>query len=165
MIASRASYIAIAASLTIAAAAHAQRPGPQRAEGEGPFQTLILQNVIVIDGTGSPPIGPMDITITQNRITRVASAGTPGLPPQQRQTPAGARVMDLRGHYVMPGFVDLHLHTGDPRKTPDAEYVYKLWMAHGITSGRGVEFGPMPFSMSERARSARNEITAPRMFV
>jgi imidazolonepropionase-like amidohydrolase len=167
MIARRASLVALAATLSITTIAHAQRPAPPRpqGEGEGPFQTLILQNVIVIDGTGSPPIGPMDITIQQNRITRVASAGTPGLPPQQRQVPAGARVMDLRGHYVMPGFVDLHLHTGDPRKTPDAEYVYKLWLAHGITTGRGVEFGPMPFSMSERARSAKNEITAPRMFV
>ena len=66
--------------------------------------------------------------------------------------------------YVLPGFVDLHLHTGDTPKTPDAEYVYKLWMAHGITAGRGVPFASPAFSESEKARSARNEITAPRMF-
>ena len=165
MIASRSASLALLASLVFAISVHAQRPAPPRSEGEGPFQQLILRDVIVIDGTGAPPIGPMDITIQQNRITRVASAGTPGLPARERQTPPGARVMELRGHYVLPGFVDLHLHTGDPRKTPEAEYVYKLWLAHGITAGRGVEFGPMPFSMSERARSARNEITAPRMFV
>ena len=50
-------------------------------------------------------------------------------------------------------------------KTPEAEYVYKLWMAHGITAGRGIEYGPVEFSLAERERSARNEITAPRMFV
>ena len=49
-------------------------------------------------------------------------------------------------------------------KTPEAEYVYKLWMAHGITAGRGVPFASPAFSESEKARSARNEITAPRMF-
>ena len=67
--------------------------------------------------------------------------------------------------YVMPGFIDLHLHTGEVPKAPEAEYVYKLWMAHGVTSGRGVGFGPLDWSVSEKARSAKNEITAPRMFV
>jgi hypothetical protein len=67
--------------------------------------------------------------------------------------------------YVLPGFVDLHLHTGAVPKAPEAEYVYKLWMAHGITTGRGVPFGPMGWSLRERERSARNEIVAPRMFV
>jgi len=66
--------------------------------------------------------------------------------------------------YVLPGFVDLHLHSGDTPKTPDAEYAYKLWMGHGITAGRGVPFASPAFSESEKARSAKNEITAPRMF-
>jgi imidazolonepropionase-like amidohydrolase len=143
----------------------AQQPAPARAEGEGPFPRLILRGVTVIDGTGSPPVGPVDITIEGNRIARIAGAGTPGLPPEERDVPEGARVIDGAGMYVLPGFVDLHLHTGDARKTPDAEYVYKLWLAHGITTGRGVEFGRFDFTMSERARSASNEITAPRMFV
>jgi hypothetical protein len=37
-------------------------------------------------------------------------------------------------------------------------------MAHGITTARGVPFNPVDWSLSEKARSARNEITAPRMF-
>jgi cytosine/adenosine deaminase-related metal-dependent hydrolase len=37
-------------------------------------------------------------------------------------------------------------------------------MAHGITAGRGVPFASPGFSESEKGRSARNEITAPRMF-
>jgi imidazolonepropionase-like amidohydrolase len=72
--------------------------------------------------------------------------------------------IDAAGMYVLPGFIDLHLHSGDIPKTPDAEYVYKLWMAHGITAGRGVPFASPAFSEREKARSARNEITAPRMF-
>jgi cytosine/adenosine deaminase-related metal-dependent hydrolase len=144
--------------------ASAQRPGPARSEGEGPFQSLVIRGVTVIDGTGAPPYGPVDIVVEGNRITRIVNVGTPGRPLRTEGRPTATKVLDATGMYVLPGLVDNHLHTGDPRKTPDAEYVYKLWLAHGITTGRGVEFGPFQFSMSEKARSAKNEITAPRMF-
>lgn len=142
-------------------------PAPDRGEdGEGPFERLIIRGAIVIDGTGSPPRGPVDIVVEGNRIARIAGIGAPGLPIDESRRPQGAtREIDAAGMYVLPGFVDLHLHTGDPGKTPEAEYVYKLWLAHGVTTGRGVEFGPMDFSLSEKARSAANEIAAPRMFV
>jgi len=141
-------------------------PGPDRAEGEGPFERLIIRGAIVIDGTGAPPRGPVDIVIEGNRIAQIVGVGYPGLPIDPNGRPGGAtREIEAEGMYVMPGLVDLHLHTGGMPKTPEAEYVYKLWMAHGITTGRGVEFGPVDFSLSERERSANNEITAPRMFV
>ena len=156
----------VVGALVQATALAAQRPAPARAEGEGPFERLILRAVTIIDGTGAPPMGPADIVIEGNRITRIVNAGVPGRPLRTEGRPAGAtREIDGRGLYVMPGFVDNHLHTGDPRKTPEAEYIYKLWLGHGITAGRGVDYGPYDFTMSERARSAKNEITAPRMFV
>ena len=40
--------------------------------------------------------------------------------------------------YVLPGFVSLHEHAGGAPKNPDAEYPYKLWLAHGVTTVRGV---------------------------
>lgn len=143
-------------------------PAPDRpaGEGEGPFDRLVLRGAIVIDGTGAPPRGPVDIVIEQNRIARIASVGVPGVPIDSARRPEpGTKELDVSGMYVLPGFVDLHLHTGGVPKTPDAEYVYKLWMAHGITTGRGVPFGPVDWSLSEKERSARNEITAPRMWV
>lgn len=142
------------------------QPAPPRAEGEGPFERLIIRAATVIDGTGGPPRGPADLVIEGNRIVQIASAGTPGRPLRTEGRPEGAtREIQAEGMYVLPGFVDNHLHTGDPQKTPESEYVYKLWLAHGITAGRGVEYGPFEFAMGERERSARNEITAPRMFV
>jgi imidazolonepropionase-like amidohydrolase len=42
--------------------------------------------------------------------------------------------------------------------------VYKLWLAHGVTTSRGVSHGGFEWSLEEKARSARNEIVAPRMF-
>ena len=49
--------------------------------------------------------------------------------------------IDARGMYVMPGFVDLHVHAGGAPKNADAEYAYKLWLAHGVTTVR--EMGAM----------------------
>jgi len=144
------------------------RPAPDRGpdEGDGPYDRLVLRGAIVIDGTGAPPRGPVDIVIEGNRIARIVGVGVPGVPidPEGRPEP-GTKEYDVTGMYVLPGFVDLHLHTGGVPKAPEAEYVYKLWMAHGITTGRGVPFGSVDWSLAERARSAANAIVAPRMFV
>jgi len=139
-------------------------PAPNRAEGEGPFDRLIIRGATLIDGTGSPPRGPVDIVVERNRITRIVDVGFPGVPIDQRGRPQGpAREIQAEGMYVLPGFIVLHVHTGGVPKAPEAEYVYKLWMGHGITTVRGVPFGGFEWSLKERDRSAKNEITAPRM--
>jgi hypothetical protein len=38
-------------------------PDRQEGEGEGPFERLIIRGATLIDGTGAPPIGPVDIVI------------------------------------------------------------------------------------------------------
>jgi imidazolonepropionase-like amidohydrolase len=134
-------------------------------EGQGPFDRLILRGAIVIDGTGSPPRGPVDIVIEGDRIASINSVGYPLVPINEQGRPQGAiREIDVSGMYVMPGFVDMHAHTGGAGKAPQPEYVYKLWLAHGVTTSRGVSHGGFEWSLEEKARSARNEIVAPRMF-
>lgn len=136
-------------------------------EGEGPFKRLILRGATLINGTGAPPIGPVDIVIEKNRIVQVASAGNPGVEPDPEKRPKaepGDREIDLKGLYVLPGFIDMHGHIGGKEQGTPAEYVFKLWMGHGITtvrdpgSGNGVDW-----TLEAKARSARNEITAPRI--
>ena len=159
-------FAALPLGLAAPLAAQQRIPAPDRAEGDGPFDRLVIRGAIVIDGTGGPPRGPVDIVIEGNRIALIRGVGVPGVTiDEDRRPEAGTREIDAHGMYVLPGFVDLHLHTGGVPKAPEAEYVYKLWLAHGITAGRGVEYGPVEFSMSEKERSANNEITAPRMFV
>jgi imidazolonepropionase-like amidohydrolase len=141
------------------------RPAPPRSEGEGPYERLIIRNATVIDGTGAPPRGPVDIVVEGNRIKSLFAVDAAAGDMRSTDRPQDAtREIDATGMYVLPGFVDLHLHTGETPKTPDAEYAYKLWLGHGITTGRGVPFASPAFSESEKGRSARNEITAPRMF-
>jgi len=86
---------------------------PPRSEGEGPFDK-------------------------KNLIASIQGAGVPGMPikpaPKAKE---GQKVMDLRGMYILPGFVDMHEHIGSTKGIP-AEYVYKLFMGHGITTIREV---------------------------
>ena len=140
-------------------------PAPDRAEGEGPFERLIIRGATLIDGTGAPPIGPVDIVIEGNRIAEIESVGYPGPEIDEEDRPQDAtREIDAHGSYVMPGIVDMHTHTGGTTKAPAAESSYKLWMGHGITTIRGVPSGSFEFSVAEKQRSARNEIVAPRIF-
>ncbi len=136
-------------------------------EGIGPFERLIIRGATVIDGTGGPPRGPLDIVIEGKRIVEVKSVGTPGLPIDEEDRPKDATYeIDAHDMYVLPGFVDTHAHIGGLRQGTPAEYVYKLWMAHGVTTVRdpGSANG-LDWTLQARERSARNEIVAPRLFV
>jgi hypothetical protein len=139
-------------------------PDRKKGEGDGPHERLIIRGATLIDGTGSPPIGPVDIVVEGNRIVDVAVVGAPKLKIDESKRPQGAtREIDAHGKYVMPGIIDLHVHTGGVPKAPEAEYVYKLWMGHGITTVRGVPAGELDWSLKEKERSAKNEIVAPRI--
>ena len=140
-------------------------PARRADEGKGPYKTLVIRGATLIDGTGGPPRGPVDIVIENNRIASIRSAGTPGLPPRSNRAPDRPDFeIDAAGMYVLPGFVDLHVHAGGPPKNAEAEYAYKLWLAHGVTTVRGVSLAGQDISSREKDRSARNEIVAPRIF-
>ena len=160
--------VLLTATTTLLAPASAQmEPTTPRGadEGDGPHERLILRGATIIDGTGAPPMGPVDIVIEGDRIAQIRTVGYPGVPIDEGRRPSDAtKEMDMTGMFVMPGFVDMHAHTGGPGKAPQPEYTYKLWMGHGITTSRGVGHGPMMWSLEEKAAAARNEIVAPRMF-
>jgi imidazolonepropionase-like amidohydrolase len=139
-------------------------PGPDRgaSEGNGPFSRLVIRGATVIDGTGAPPQSPVDIVIERNRIVELRSVGYPNLPIRPEHRPAkGDYEIDASGMFVLPGFIDLHGHT---RPGIPAEYMYKLWLAHGITTTRDpASHNGLNWTLRERERSARNEIVAPRI--
>ncbi|MFN0124860.1 MAG: amidohydrolase family protein [Blastocatellia bacterium] len=144
-------------------------PAPDRpaGEGEGPFDRLVIRGATMIDGTGAPPQGPMDIVVENNRIREIRSVGYPGVPIRENGRPAkGTREIDASGMYVLPGFVDCHGHIGGAAQGTTAEYVYKLWLAHGVTTVRDPgSMNGVDWTLNERERSARNTITAPRLVV
>lgn len=168
MVLRRSVYTLIFASLCLITSSFAQvREAPDREMGEGPFDRLIIRGVTLVDGTGSPPRGPVDIVVEGNRIAAVRSVGYPGVPIDEDNRPEAGendRVLDAGGMYLLPGFIDMHAHTGGSAQGTPAEYVYKLWMAHGITTIREPgSFNGMGWTLRQKERSQNNEIAAPRM--
>ncbi len=154
--------------LFLTASLFAQMPdAPKPAEGEGPFGRLIIRGVNLIDGTGSPATGPVDIVVEGNRIAQIRTVGYPGLPINENRRPQAGpddKVIDATGMYMLPGFIDMHAHTGGGAQGTTPEYVYKLWLAHGITTIREPgSFNGMDWTLRHREMSNRNEITAPRI--
>ena len=147
---------------------HAQvQKAPDRYRGQGPFPQLILRGGILVDGTGAPPFGPVDVVIENNRITQIKVVGYPGVPIDSSRRPQlkeGGFEVDCSGRYILPGFVDMHGHIGGRSQGADAEYVFKLWMAHGITTIRDPSCGNgLDWVLDQKEKSINNSITAPRI--
>ena len=144
------------------------KAAPDRDKGEGPYSQLIIRGVTLINGTGAPALGPVDIVIEHNRITRIVTVGAEGTPIAKERRPQLAKdgkELDATGMYALPGLIDMHTHIGGVEQGTPAEYVYKLWMAHGITTVRDVSAGNgLSWVLSEKKRSLENKIIAPRIY-
>jgi len=67
-------------------------PARQSGEGDGPFGKLVIRSANVIEGSGAPPAGPVDIVIEGNRITGLFAGRAP-----DSATRGAAREIDARG--------------------------------------------------------------------
>src|SRR5437763_842940 len=125
-------HLALAALVATAVSANAQRaltPGVQ------PFVSVdapivALTHARLVDGTGGPARLDQTIIIRGNRIDAVGSSST-------TPVPAGARVVDLTDHTVMPGQVGLHEHTyfgGVRRLTQMSTSGPLAYLAYGVTT-------------------------------
>ncbi|MFZ1715641.1 MAG: amidohydrolase family protein [Saprospiraceae bacterium] len=141
---------------------------PEVKDGSGPYPQLIIRGATLINGNGAPPIGPVDIVVENNRIKSVTQVGYPGIAIDSAGRPKllpGGKEIQAEGQYVLPGFVEMHGHIGGNAQGADAEYVFKLWMAHGITTVRDPSAGNgLDWVLEEKKKSAQNLITAPRIF-
>src|SRR5215831_3757126 len=135
-------------------------------EKAGPYNTLVIRNVTIIDGSGSPAYGPVNITIKNNVIDRIDRADAISASRVALSPTSGDRVIDGSGMFVMPGIVDGHAHVSSNKAVP-AEYIYKLFLAHGVTTIRVFNIGDDdPKAMvAEKQQSAANQIVAPRIYV
>ncbi|MGY6587026.1 MAG: amidohydrolase family protein [Wenzhouxiangella sp.] len=142
---------------------------PENHGGEGPFERLILRGPIMIDGTGAPPSGPVDIVIEGNRIREIRNVAMGGVfvdDSRRPQADENTRELDLSGQYILPGFVDLHGHVGGQGQGVSADYVFRLWLAHGVTSVRDPGSGAgIDWMLDHQQKSADNRILAPRLHV
>ncbi len=134
---------------------------------EGPFKQLIIRGVTLINGNGAPPIGPVDVVVENDKITEVSVVGYPNIeinPKRRPQLEKGGRELDATGMYLLPGFVDMHGHIGGYAQGADWDYVFSLWLAHGVTTVREPSGRGLDYALDLKRRAEKNEIIAPRIF-
>ena len=94
---------------------------------EKPFITspevIILQNGLLIDGNGSKPVQNGYIVIESGHIKYIGDDS-------KLTIPENARIVDLTGKTIMPGFINAHVHYGY-----DASNL-KEWAKSGVTTVR-----------------------------
>jgi len=143
------------------------KKAPEVKEGDGPYPQLIIRGITLINGNGAPPRGPIDIVVENNKITKISVVGYPGVdikPESRPKLQEGGKELDCSGMYLLPGFVDMHGHIGGKSQGADAEYVFKLWMGHGITTIRDPSCGNgLDWVLEHKKKSNAGTITAPRI--
>ena len=135
---------------------------------DGPFNQLIIRGAILVNGNGSPPLGPVDIVIEQNIIKSIKTVGYPGVEIVESRRPKlkkNGREINANGMYVLPGFIDMHGHIGGRAQGAEPDYVFKLWLAHGVTTVREPGGRGLDFSLNLKNKSLKNEIIAPRLSI
>jgi len=119
---------------------------------------LVFLHVTVINPGSASVERNRAVVIRDGRITKVGSAS--GF-----KTPAGAKVVDGTGEYMIPGLWDMHVHSafGDwfPR---GREVILPLFVANGVTGVRDMG-GDLPVLFEWRKEIAAGEIAGPRMVV
>jgi len=159
--------IALSDSTTATKKTERTMSAPPRDRGDGPYTRLILRGGTYISGEGAPPLGPVDIVIENDRIVEITAVGNPGvpiLPAGRPKAASGDQELDVSGMYILPGFIDMHGHIGGSANGIPAEYVFKLWLAHGITTVREPgSFNGVEWTMRHVKAAAENKIVAPRI--
>jgi cytosine/adenosine deaminase-related metal-dependent hydrolase len=123
----------------------------------------------MIDGTGAPPIGPVDIAVEGGLIVDVRAVGHPHAPITLPRPAPGDLEIDAHGQYVLPGFIDAHAHIGFPQQArhgplAPCDYIYKLWLAHGVTTVREVgSINGLRWTVEQARQAEAGEIAAPRI--
>ncbi|SFN54444.1 Amidohydrolase family protein [Pseudonocardia ammonioxydans] len=116
--------------------------------------TRAYVGVTVIDPTGLPPRPDQTVIVTGSTITAVGPAA-------QVPVPADSLRHDLSGKFVIPGLVDMHVHS--EAETDDPRHFAGLYIANGVTAVR--EMWGRPALHEIRRRIESGELIGPRMTI
>ena len=89
-----------------------------------PANVVAIRNVTVIPGTGAPPLNNVTVIIRDERIATIGPAA-------ETVIPKGARAIDGRGKFLVPGFIEMHAHSSKTRASS-----LGLFIANGVTAVR-----------------------------
>lgn len=118
---------------------------------------LALTNVTVIDGIGDRPMPNMTVVISGERIADMFATG-------KKRLPAGATVMNLNGHYLIPGLIDSHYHFMLGLRSKEAEdALHRFAFLGGVTTVR--DMAGDAIALRELAKTAADgNVECPRVY-
>jgi len=114
-------------------------------------QAIAFQHMVVIDGRSATPRPDQTVVIKGTRITAVG-------PSASLRAPAGARVVDASGKFMIPGLWDMHVHTG----TVAGRELLGFYVANGVTGVRDMA-SDWPTLQSWRRAIAAGTLAGPRI--
>lgn len=103
-----------------------------------------------------PPMASTRLSVSNNRIVAVGPTGS-------LAAPVGAKVIDLGGKTVVPGFVDVHAHPPVERGEHQQPWSYLANLAYGVTTMRDPQTGTTDVLTYEDAVTA-GEAIGPRIY-
>lgn len=132
---------------------------------------LAITGVTVIDGNGGDPVHNQTVLITNGRIEKIGSSTSV-------KVPKGAKVIDGRGKFLTPGFVDSNVHASIYGGINRPETIIKyekqnealvtefaqIQLKYGVTTIRD-SFGALLPLVAVRDRINKGEVIGPRMLV
>jgi imidazolonepropionase-like amidohydrolase len=163
--------VTLALATLLASVAHAQNSGiarPALADSVKRFVSVdapvvVLTHVRLVDGSGQPAKDDQTIVIEGASIRAVGRAA-------DVQVPAGAQVIDLAGHTIMPGIIGLHDHmyysspVGGSMRPMLFSYP-RLFLATGVTTIRTTGSVDSYQELNLKAAIGKGEIPGPEIHV
>jgi imidazolonepropionase-like amidohydrolase/Tol biopolymer transport system component len=127
------------------------------AQRDVPQGSAVLRGGRAITMRGTEVIEDADIVVRDNRIVAVGRRGTVDVP-------AGARIFDVAGTTILPGYVDTHAHLRPSFNIHrDQVWSYAANLAYGVTTTRDPQTGSTDvLSYSDRVETG--EIVGPRIY-
>ncbi|HXG59594.1 MAG TPA: amidohydrolase family protein [Thermoanaerobaculia bacterium] len=116
-------------------------------------ETIVFRNVHVLPMTSERVLRNRNVVVRDGRIESVGKA-----------LPAGAKVIDGRGKWLLPGLAEMHGHIPPPDAPPGTvDDTLFLYLAGGITTVRGMLGHDGQLALREKAN--RGDILAPNLYL
>lgn len=112
-------------------------------------RVLAIVGGTLIDGTGAGPQQDVTVIVHGERIERIG-------PLRSTAVPAGATVIQGNGKFILPGFIDAHIHYRD--------YFPELLITYGITSCSEWGGSPLEWELAQRDGINAGKIYGPRIY-
>ena len=115
---------------------------------------LAFTGVNVINTTGTPLQNDMTVVIRNDRIVALGKTG-------RIRIPQGARIVDARGKFLIPGLWDMHAHLGTD--SFDKQGHLSLFLANGVTGVRIMDGEPEHHEWRKEIQAGK--LDGPRMMI